>query len=105
MKILTAREAVETFFFDGATVTFGGFANGLMHPEEIMAALEDAGRGGHLRDLKIVYASGQGDSADRGLNHLAVDGLCKTIIGGHWGLAPKLGKLALENKVDRKSVV
>lgn len=99
MKILTAREAVETFFFDGATVTFGGFANGLMHPEEIMAALEDAGRGGHLRDLKIVYASGQGDSADRGLNHLAVDGLCKTIIGGHWGLAPKLGKLALENKV------
>ena len=99
MKILTAREAVETFFFDGATVTFGGFANGLMHPEEIMAALEDAGRGGRLRDLKIVYASGQGDSADRGLNHLAVDGLCKTIIGGHWGLAPKLGKLALENKV------
>lgn len=99
MKILTAREAVETFFFDGATVTFGGFANGLMHPEEIMAALEDAGRGGHLRDLKILYASGQGDSADRGLNHLAVDGLCKTIIGGHWGLAPKLGKLALENKV------
>ena len=99
MKILTAREAVETFFFDGATVTFGGFANGLMHPEEIMAALEDAGRGGHLIDLKIVYASGQGDSADRGLNHFAVDGLCKTIIGGHWGLAPKLGKLALENKV------
>lgn len=99
MKILTAREAVETFFFDGATVTFGGFANGLMHPEEIMAALEDAGQGGRLRDLKIVYASGQGDSADRGLNHLAVDGLCKTIIGGHWGLAPKLGKLALENKV------
>lgn len=99
MKILTAREAVETFFFDGATVTFGGFANGLMHPEEIMAALEDAGRGGRLRDLKVVYASGQGDSADRGLNHLAVDGLCKTIIGGHWGLAPKLGKLALENKV------
>ena len=40
VKILTAREAVESYFFDGATVTFGGFANGLMHPEEIMIALE-----------------------------------------------------------------
>lgn len=35
-KILTARQAVDTYFYDGATVTFGGFANGLMHPEEIM---------------------------------------------------------------------
>ena len=37
-KILTARQAVDTYFYDGATVTFGGFANGLMHPEESMGA-------------------------------------------------------------------
>ena len=33
VKILTAKEAVETYFYSGATVTFGGFANGLMHPD------------------------------------------------------------------------
>ena len=83
-KILTARQAVDTYFYDGATVTFGGFANGLMHPEEIMVALEEAARSsGHPRGLRVVYASGQGDSGERGLNHLAVDGMCTTVIGGH----------------------
>ena len=81
-------------------MTFGGFANGLMHPEEIMVALEEAARSsGHPRGLRVVYASGQGDSGERGLNHLAVDGMCTTVIGGHWGLAPKLGGLAAENKL------
>ena len=99
-KILPARQAVDTYFYDGATVTFGGFANGLMHPEEIMVALEEAARSsGHPRGLRVVYASGQGDSGERGLNHLAVDGMCTTVIGGHWGLAPKLGGLAAENKL------
>lgn len=98
-KVMTAKEAIAAYFYDGATVTFGGFANGLMHPEEIMTALEEAARQGHPRNLTVVYASGQGDSADRGLNHLAVAGLCKTVIGGHWGLAPKLGRLAAENKL------
>ena len=66
-KILTARQAVDTYFYDGATVTFGGFANGLMHPEEIMVALEEAARSsGHPRGLRVVYASGQGDSGERG---------------------------------------
>ena len=80
-KILTARQAVDTYFYDGATVTFGGFANGLMHPEEIMVALEEAARSsGHPRGLRVVYASGQGDSGERGLNHLAVDGMCTTVM-------------------------
>ena len=42
-KILTARQAVDTYFYDGATVTFGGFANGLMHPEEIMVTAASGG--------------------------------------------------------------
>lgn len=43
-KVMTAKEAIAAYFYDGATVTFGGFANGLMHPEEIMTALEEAAR-------------------------------------------------------------
>ena len=34
-----------------------------------------------------------------GLNHFGHEGLLGCVIGGHWGLVPKVQKLALENKV------
>lgn len=97
-KIMTATQAVHTFIKDGDTVAFNGFV-GAVHPEEITKAIQDEFlKENSPKDLTVLYAAGQGDSNDRQLNHLAEEGLCSCVIGGHWSLAPKLQKLALENK-------
>ena len=97
-KVITAQEAVRQYIHNGSTVAFGGFV-GAMVPEEIkMAIQEQYLNAGTPKALTIIYAAGQGDSSGKGLNHLGEEGLVERIIGGHWGLVPRLQKLALENK-------
>jgi propionate CoA-transferase len=97
-KIVTAAAAVQRIR-DNDTVATGGFV-GVGFAENIALALEQRFTSTGLpRGLTLVYAAGQGDGADRGLNHLAHAGLVSRVIGGHWALVPKLQKLAIDNQV------
>jgi len=97
-KIVSADEAV-LLISDNATVATGGFV-GTGFPEELAIALENRFcKQQTPRNLTLIYAAGQGDGGERGLNHLGYEGLVGRVIGGHWGLVPKLQKLALDEKI------
>jgi propionate CoA-transferase len=106
-KIVTAEEAA-SLIRDGDTIATGGFV-GIGFAEEVALAIETLylANGDQTvpatdkpRNLTLFYAGGQGDGNDRGLNHLGHEGLVRRVIGGHWGLVPKLQKLAIANQIE-----
>lgn len=112
-KIVNADQAV-ALIRDGDTVATSGFV-GIGFAETIAVALErrflrrssvqlaedsSPDEGPHPRGLTLVYAAGQGDGGERGLNHLGHPGLVKRVIGGHWGLVPRLQELAVTGQVE-----
>ncbi len=97
-KVVSAEEAV-MLIRDGENVATEGFV-GAGFAEEIAVELEKYFlKNGHPRDLTLLYAAGQGDGKERGLNHLGHEGLVRRVVGGHIGLAPQLQKLIRENKI------
>ena len=104
-KLVSAAEAVR-LIRDGDTVATGGFV-GIGFAEGIAIALEkrfldtktEVGIGSP-QQLTLVYAAGQGDGRDRGLNHFGHKGLVKRVVGGHWSLVPKLQALALAGEIE-----
>ncbi len=98
-KMISSREAAG-LIKDGDCIGIGGFV-GMGVPEELTIAIEDRFKSTNSpKGLTLVYAAGQGDGKNRGINHLAYEGLIKRVIGGHWALAPRMGKLAIDNKIE-----
>ena len=98
-KIVDAAEAV-AIIRSGDTVASSGFV-GVGTPDEIIKALERRFvQTGEPRDLSLVFAAAPGDGGDRGLNRLAHPGLIKRLVGGHFGLVPKLARMAVDNHVE-----
>ena len=98
-KIVSAEAAV-AIIQDGdvlATTGYGG--NGT--PEQLLVALEKRFvETGAPSNLTLVHSTGQGDAREKGLNHLAHQRLLKRVIGGYYGLAPKVAQMVVDNKIE-----
>jgi propionate CoA-transferase len=98
-KVTTARDAIE-IIRSGDTIASNGYA-GCGTPEQLLLALgERFQETGEPRDLTLMYAGGQGDSGERGLNRIGFPGLLKRVIGGHYGLIPAIERLAVEGAIE-----
>ena len=98
-KVVTAAEAVR-LIREGDSVVVEGFV-GQCFAEELTLALEERFlQTGTPRDLSLVFTVAAGDRQGRGLDRLCYEGLLRRAIGGHWGLSPELGKMAVANKIE-----
>jgi len=98
-KVVTGQEAVR-LIKDGDTVATGGFC-GAGFAEDLAIYIEECYvETKKPKGLTLVYAAGQGDYVDRGLNHFGQEGLVTKIIGGFYGAAPKLSRFVIENKIE-----
>ena len=98
-KLITAEQAAQ-LIRSNSTLATGGFI-GIGFAETLAKAVEKRFLDtGEPADLSLVYAAGQGDAKERGLNHFGHQGMVRKVIGGHWGLAPKLGEMAINNEIE-----
>jgi len=98
-KVVSVEDAMAVIK-DEDTICVSGFV-GIGTPEALIKGLQERhAKAQSPKDLSLLFAAAPGDGKDRGLNRLDAPGLVKRAIGGHWSLVPKLGKLAVENKIQ-----
>jgi len=102
-KVISAEDAVAIVQDNDVLATSGYGCNGT--PDQLFVALEQRFlETGTPKNLTLVFAGGQGDGEEKGLNHLGHEGLLKRTIGGHYGLIPRIEKLAVENKIEAYNI-
>ena len=95
-KIISAEDAVKLIQSD-QTVAILGSGGCICEPSLLLTKLgERYQTEGMPRNLTLYHANGIGDKDSLGTDAVAYEGLVKRDIAGHWGMAPKMARLALE---------
>jgi propionate CoA-transferase len=98
-KVIPVEDAISVLRDGDVLATSGYGGHGV--PEQLLEALEKRFlETEHPCQLTLVHSTGQGDGKEKGLNLLAHEGLLRRVIGGYFGLSPKIGRLIQENKVE-----
>ena len=102
-KVISAQDAIAIVQDEDVLATSGYGGNGT--PDQLIVSLEKRFlETGSPKNLTLVFAGGQGDGKEKGLNHLGHAGLLKRVIGGHYGLIPEIEKLAVGNKIEAYNI-
>ncbi|WP_066923015.1 acyl CoA:acetate/3-ketoacid CoA transferase [Murdochiella massiliensis] len=99
-KIITLKEAV-SLIKDNQTIAILGSGGGVCEPSATLLALANRYKETRSpRNLTLYHANGIGDKERIGTDCLAQEGLIKRDVAGHWAMAPKMAKLAQEEKIE-----
>ncbi len=100
MRVVSADD-VASLVRDGDTIVIGGSGAGHAVPDGLIAALGRRFRAaGTPRAITTVHPVGLGDRAERGLGHLAQDGLLKRVVCGTLVDSPAIATMAGEDRIE-----
>jgi propionate CoA-transferase len=98
-KIVEPADAVAVVHSGETIASVGYGGNGT--PDQLFNALEQRFlEAGTPSDLTLVFSTGQGDMKDKGLNRLGHEGLVRRVIGGYFGLSPRIERLIVDNRIE-----
>ena len=102
-KLITAAEAVGKIK-NQDTITIAGFV-GTGVPDELLHALRERFiKEQNPNNLTLLFSAGPGDGKEKGINLLAFPKLLKRVVGGHFGLIPKISELALKDEIEAYNI-
>jgi len=100
MKCISPKEAAY-LVKDDDTIAILGSGGGVCEPtlllQEIGKRFLDTNT---PNNLTLYHCNGIGDKNEIGTDCVAYEGLIKRDIAGHWAMAPRMGNLALEEKIE-----
>ena len=98
--VVTAREAV-SLMSDGDYLLLEASGGGVLEPTALIDALAKRySMSASPRDMTLMFCSGVGDREGSGAGKLALPGLFRRVVAGHWGMAPALGQLLTDERLE-----